>query len=135
CHVKAGCTNYLIECRDCPVISFAPAKSTVHKRFMKKGQLFSCGKINIVTPSAWLANEIKKSNITKESPIQNIANPIDIALFKPLEHNSSAHDLRVLIGFMKINAAGHKGFEYAMEALRIFKQKNPEKNLFVEIFG
>lgn len=56
------------------------------KLFNRKKQLFTGLNLTVVTPSEWLAGEVKKSFL-KDYPVKVINNGIDLSVFKPTESN------------------------------------------------
>lgn len=56
------------------------------KLFNRKKQLFTGLNLTIITPSEWLAGEVKKSFL-KDYPVKVINNGIDLSVFKPTESN------------------------------------------------
>lgn len=69
----------------CPEKKFYPASycfSQAHNNFKKKKRMFtSVPNLTIVTPSMWLANEVKKSFL-RDYPVQVIPNGVDQMIFK-----------------------------------------------------
>lgn len=84
-YAMVGCKKWQTGCERCPQrkrYSWFFDKS--HKLYNKKKKLFSCLDLTIITPSEWLAGEVKKSFL-KEYPIKVIHNGIDLSVFKPTE--------------------------------------------------
>ena len=133
CHVKAGCTNYLAQCTSCPVINYTFLNNIPPYLFTQKLQLFT-HPIHIITPSQWLMAVIKKSLITANNHSQNIPNTLPIEVFapQPITRNTT---FNILLGYMKINASGHKGLGYAVDAIRLFITNNPSVKVQIAVFG
>lgn len=82
---KIGCQKWQTECKECPQskkYSWFFDKSA--EVFARKKELFSGLDLTIVTPSKWLADEVKKSFL-KEYPVKVIHNGIALETFQPRE--------------------------------------------------
>lgn len=82
----AGCDKWKSECSNCPQKKAYPGCFLLDKskeNWEKKRNLFtSVKRMTLVTPSNWLANEVKKSFLNKY-PVVSIPNGIDLDVFKP----------------------------------------------------
>ena len=81
------CYKWQSECSHCKLrkeYSWFFDKSK--KLFNRKKELFTGLNLTIVTPSKWLAGEVKKS-FMKDYPVKVINNGIDLSVFKPTESN------------------------------------------------
>ncbi len=92
------CTRWRAQCGRCPQRSgypaswFLDASTEILER--KKRAFTSVGPMTLVTPSAWLAGEIRSSFLSKY-PLEVIPNGIDTSLFAP---SSSAAATRARLG-------------------------------------
>ena len=97
CYHPRGCDNFTRECGNCQYLK-QPSQSDLSSQvFQTKKSVFSKagGRLQFVTPSAWLKNQADKSGIVKDligigdagvmSEIKVIPNPIDTDYFKPLD--------------------------------------------------
>ena len=97
CYHPRGCDNFTRECGNCQYLK-QPSQSDLSSQvFKKKKRIFSnaVGRLQFVTPSAWLKNQADKSGIVKDligigdagamPEIKVIPNPIDTDYFKPLD--------------------------------------------------
>lgn len=81
----AGCDKWKTECVNCPQkASYSWIFDNSSKIFKKKRALFSGLDMTIITPSKWLADEVKQSFL-KDYPIKVINNGIDLSVFTPTE--------------------------------------------------
>lgn len=100
----------------------------------KKKKLWK-NKINIIAPSLWLKNQVERSEITREWPVETIYTPVDINTFKPLKASSKKNQLKnsIIFGADNLNDE-RKGLK---DILNLFKlnliNKNQEFNLL--LFG
>lgn len=86
-YTMAKCYKWQSECSHCILrkeYSWFFDKSK--KLFNRKKELFTGLNLTIVTPSEWLAGEVKKS-FMKDYPVKVINNGIDLSVFKPTESN------------------------------------------------
>lgn len=86
-YTMAKCYKWQSECSHCKSrkeYSWFFDKSK--KLFNRKKELFTGLNLTIVTPSEWLAGEVKKSFL-KDYPVKVINNGIDLSVFKPTESN------------------------------------------------
>lgn len=84
-YTMAKCYKWQSECSHCKQrkeYSWFFDKSK--KLFNRKKQLFTGLNLTIITPSEWLAGEVKKS-FMKDYPVKVINNGIDLSVFKPTE--------------------------------------------------
>lgn len=84
-YTMAKCYKWQSECSHCKLrkeYSWFFDKSK--KLFNRKKELFTGLNLTIVTPSEWLAEEVKKS-FMKDYPVKVINNGIDLSVFKPTE--------------------------------------------------
>ena len=97
CYHPRGCDNFTRECGNCQYLK-QPSQSDLSSQvFQTKKSVFlkAVGRLQFVTPSAWLKNQADKSGIVKDligigdagamPEIKVIPNPIDTDYFKPLD--------------------------------------------------
>ena len=81
----AGCYRWQTGCRDCPRYS---QYSWIFDRsaylYEQKKKLFTGLDMTIITPSRWLAEQVKQSFL-REYPVKVINNGIDLSIFQPRE--------------------------------------------------
>lgn len=83
-----GCQKWQTQCHHCSQPKAYPkcyTKGDAEKNFARKKAAF-CGvpNLTVVTPSQWLADEVKKSFL-KNYPVEVIHNGIDLEIFRPRE--------------------------------------------------
>jgi glycosyltransferase involved in cell wall biosynthesis len=100
CYHPRGCDNFTHECGNCQYLKQPGQSDLSNQVFKAKKRIFSNagGRLQFVTPSAWLKNQADKSGIVKElidiggpvamPEIKVIPNPIDTDYFKPHGLNS-----------------------------------------------
>lgn len=80
-----GCNKWKTGCFKCPLkkeYSWFFDKS--RRLYSKKKQLFSDLDLTIITPSQWMANQVKASFL-KNYPVEVINNGIDLEVFRPVD--------------------------------------------------
>ena len=86
----AGCSKWQTGCQNCPQRShyswFFDRSAMLYE---KKKQLFSGLDLTIITPSQWLADQVKMSFL-KDYPVKVIHNGIDLSVFSPKESDFRA---------------------------------------------
>ena len=124
----AACNRWQTGCQDCPQRSryswFFDRSNLLYK---KKMQLFLGLDLTIITPSQWLADQVKQSFL-KEHPVKVIHNGIDLSLFQPKvstfrEKYHLEKDKFILLGVASLWAA-RKGLDVFV---RLAQRLNPEK--------
>lgn len=76
--------------------------------------------LNVVTPSNWLANIIRSSELGQDWKVTVIPNPIDLNIFAPIEaHRSNTPNspLKVIVSLGGDLIDSRKGFDLLIEAL------------------
>lgn len=83
-----GCDKWKTQCAGCVIYrKFSWFKDATMRNFDDKINTFAYGlNLTIVTPSHWLANQVRQSFL-KHYPIRVINNGIDLEVFKPRESN------------------------------------------------
>lgn len=100
----------------------------------------------VISPSQWMANQVKVSTLTSSWPVRVIPNPIDTDYWKPSSQKSARErlglardEIVVLFGAGGGTKHPHKGADLLFEALPILglraKEAGIHKPLRVVIFG
>jgi len=129
------CDKWQNECSVCPQLRQYPASfifDNSKNNFLLKKKLFTnLNNLTIVTPSDWLANEVKKSFL-KSFDIKVIHNGINLDIFKPLTSNFR-EKYKLENKFLILGVASvweeRKGFEYFIKLSKLLK--NDEKIILV----
>ena len=96
------CAQWKCECKCCPVRKkrswFIDRSNYLYR---KKKELFSGLNLTIITPSQWLADQVKESFFS-EYNVEVINNGVDISVFKPYEndfrHKYNLEDKYIILG-------------------------------------
>jgi len=142
CHVKAGCTNYLNGCGNCPVLKNQKTNDLSKKLFKNKSEIIGESDFSVITPSKWLSNEVKQSSILKNKTVSVVNNPIDTNLYLNADKSKAKQTLNIntekkviLFGFIKFKTVSHKGIDYLMEAFELLKQTAASKDILIMGLG
>lgn len=83
CHYTLGCENFKTDCSGCPAVNRLFRKE-VTSRLANKAALYrTWPRLNVVTPSNWLAAEAARSEIFKNVSIHMIPLSLDPLFFSP----------------------------------------------------
>ena len=125
CHYSGDCARYQAACGDCPQL-LSPAHNDISRQLHSaKWRHWSSVDMTIVCISRWLADCARQSALMRERRIEVIGNPLDTAVFKPLDKATARRAFNLpldkqLILFGAIGGASdaRKGFKYLAEALQ-----------------
>lgn len=116
--VMAKCELWKTECHDCPQRKFY-SWFLDRSRFLynKKKEAVQGLDLTIITPSQWLANQVKQSFL-KDYSVKVINNGIDLTVFKPIEsafrERNGLAGKKVVLGVASIWGKG-KGLDVFIE--------------------
>ncbi|WP_395803101.1 glycosyltransferase [Daejeonella sp.] len=127
CHVRYDCDHFMKECGDCPVLKYSGVDDSSHRIWKRKLKAYSKLNLNIIAPSKWMAESVKKSSLLASADLVNIPNTLDTAVFKPSEKLEARKKLGLnpdkfllMSGFMPSRKDLHKGTTYLKEAIELF---------------
>lgn len=86
CHYSAGCDRYLQGCGCCPQLGSRVEHDLSRRNFLHKERALSAvatERLQIVTPSRWLAQLVAKSPLLGKFRISVIPNGVDLRVFRP----------------------------------------------------
>ena len=137
CHHAFGCKEFCSGCKNCQM--FEPKYCIAHRQNESKRNLF--GKYNnlvFVSPSKWMADCARNSQILKDKPVEVIPNVVDENIFKPFDKKLAKSILnlpqdRFIVTFGCQAGAGNKfkGFDYLRDAIN----KTNLRNVQLVIYG
>lgn len=118
-YTMIGCEKWKTHCFACPQCNEYP-KTFVDRSsrmYDLKQQWFTGLDAVLVTPSQWLADQVKQSFL-KDYPVQVINNGIDLDIFKPMESNFrqkyQCEDKKIVLG-VSMGWSDKKGFDVFVE--------------------
>jgi len=134
CHYSAGCESYQQDCHFCPQLQEDFFKLPYHL-LLDKIELFSHPNLVIVTPSQWLTECVKKSQVFRHHRVETIPYSLDETVFYPLEKTEAKDKLNInydtfilLIGAMT-GKEKRKGFAQLFTSLKLLKKDVDMNNL------
>ena len=138
CHYSWGCDRFTRQCGKCPFLNSQSESDLSYKIYKKKEKLFQ-SKIYLVAVSSWLANQAKRSSLTKHLPIYVIPNVIDLNIYFPQNKQDIRSKLNlpldkkiILMGAARLDDS-IKGFHFLKEAIHQLLQRYT--NLHLVLFG
>lgn len=124
CHYAWGCERFHDECGKCPFLKSNSQHDLSYYVWRKKNFLKTSG-IQLVAVSYWLAEQVRKSSLTKDLNVVVIPNAIDISVFSKKGKVEMRKKLSfpldkkiVLMGAARLDDP-IKGFEFLKESLNI----------------
>jgi glycosyltransferase involved in cell wall biosynthesis len=123
CHYSGGCPAYEQSCGNCPLLLNPSEHDLSRQTWERKAKSWAGQKLNIASPSHWLADCARKSSLFSQQQIQVIHNGIDLKLFKPQASNIrerlgiSPDKHLILFGAFNSSEDKRKGIDYLLAAL------------------
>lgn len=126
---------------NCEILNNKRRKGLSYKGFRTKKKLYEkFDNLYFVSPSKWLLNCAKESELTQSKPLFYIPNVIGNSIFKPLDKTLTRkilglpEDKKIICFGADSLKSPHKGWAYLLEALQILKDSGLT-NIAVLIFG
>ena len=129
-----GCDRWKTGCHNCPQrFHYSWFFDRSHYLYEKKKRLFTGLDMTIITPSQWLADQVKQSFL-KDYPVRVIHNGIDLSVFQPRESDFRA---RHGIGdrFMVLGVAFGWGQRKGLDVFRRLAEKLDPKKYQIVLVG
>ncbi len=126
CHYDAGCGKYTERCGACPQLGSRKEGDLSRQIWERKRTALSAvepGRLHIVTPSRWLANEARRSTLLRNFPITVIPNASDTEIFRPRDRRVAREilgipeDALAILFVAEPLGRHHKGFVLLAQAL------------------
>jgi len=140
CHYNVGCNRHRESCGQCPQLGSTDENDLSQSIWSRKETAYreaiENGRLEIVAPSEWLAEEARRSTLFSKAPVHVIPNSLDHETFHPRNTDglrsalSIPADHRILL-FVADSTQNHrKGFDLLQDALI---ELNEEKVTLVSI--
>lgn len=108
-----------------------------------KARCWSKANFTVVCPSKWLAKCARESFLFRDRPVYNIANPIDLEVYKPAvdksrakrEFGLSSNKKTVLFGSLRAMMDRRKGFHHLQKAIARLADIEDTSKLELAILG
>jgi glycosyltransferase involved in cell wall biosynthesis len=98
CHYDDGCGRYANRCGACPQLGSALPNDLSQRVWARKKRVFdriNPARLQLVTPSRWLAGEVKRSSLLRDFPVTVIPNGVDTDCFAPRDRQFARQVLGV----------------------------------------
>ena len=127
CHYDEECGRWRSTCGSCPVLGSSKENDLSRSVFQRKLKTYARlkGRLTVVGLSTWMAECAQESALMKDLRVVQLPNPIDTAVFKPVDRRVAKEILGlptdkplVLFGAVNATADPRKGFVHLSEALR-----------------
>ncbi len=135
CHHAGGCSGYLRECGDCPLLDKKAANDDdiSHRVWEVKKRLYAPGKIKFVAVSTWLANKAAESRLMKNLDVEVIPNPFHIPAREAVDRGEEREGpVRIIFGAARIDDP-IKGLPVLKKAMEVLRSSYPEVAANVEL--
>lgn len=141
CHHALGCEKYQSSCEHCPQTrEFFQSK--VSNEFKRRQQAIDHGRgIEIIAPSKWMSDKLKKSSMFTNANVSVIPNYLDTAHFSPRDKAACRRVFGIsedefVIGCAAADLADPmKGISNVMDVVRKLRDSCPEINFRLLLVG
>ena len=140
CHVRYGCDRFVIGCGSCHELNSKDEDDITSHIIKMKQKYYHTEDIVTVSPSKWMYGNVCKSFLFGRSRNYQIGNPLDVELFFGKEffvNFDEKNQIIVLFGSSGTISSKYKGYKYFVEAMKIFREKEPilSEKFVINIFG
>jgi glycosyltransferase involved in cell wall biosynthesis len=141
CAYDRGCDGFKESCGSCPQLGSSNPSDLSHQNWVRKQAIYgsiSRERLQIVTPSRWMAEQVKRSSLMRKLPVMSIPNGLDTQVYAPRHRIQSRsklgipHEAHVILFLAASVAAKRKGFSLLAQALASL---NGDDNLFLLSIG
>jgi glycosyltransferase involved in cell wall biosynthesis len=141
CHYSDGCDRFTQSCGTCPILCSNQASDITKQVWQRKMTAWQQAKLQIITPSKWLADIAGSSSLLQDSSIIVIPNGVDTQIYRSNSPELARGQLKLpidkkLIIFGSLNATSdtRKGFDLLIAALALLDDSTKQQVELV-IFG
>lgn len=125
CHYALDCTKFASRCGACPQLGSARTLDLSRIGHLRKSKVYKeITDVHLVVLSRWLAEQVSRSSLMGALPRTILPNPIDCAVFRPVDQSQARQLLglpidRPLVMFGGVSAVDNpvKGFSKLISAL------------------
>ena len=141
CHYAGDCINYKTSCGACPQLASCDTDDLSQQIWNCKYDTYKSLRINIVTPSRWLAECASASTLFSTFHVDVIPNGLPADVFKPYSKAeirkilNIPQDAKVVLFGAQSILNQRKGFEYLLAAMNNFSLKSENENVIFALFG
>jgi glycosyltransferase involved in cell wall biosynthesis len=141
CHYSAGCARYAEHCGQCPELGSDDPRDLSFQTWRLRMGVYRTLNLHIVCPSAWLAEEAKKSFMFRRFPVRVIHNAHPLDIFRPLRRDATRRALgfkageTVLLFVSESLRNKRKGGEYLLRALSLLASRPGADRIRLVLLG
>ncbi|WP_448381406.1 glycosyltransferase family 4 protein [Gloeomargarita sp.] len=142
CHYTQGCDLFLSQCGTCPQLHSSQKNDLSRWVWQRKKRAWRHFHPTLVTPSTWLANQVKRSPLLGHCDIHVIPNGLDTNCYrvipKPMARQIWQFPLEkkiVLAGGVSFLKEPHKGWDLLCETAQILRSQGEQNDILWVIFG
>ena len=142
CHYSGLCQAFKSQCRDCPLLKRPSLDDASARNFNLKKQIYPLLNPSLVTPSGWLADEVKSSALLRNYPVTAIPNPLDMEKFQPPPNRTALRrkldlpeDAFVILSGCEDLCNPRKNTKALFEALALLSAQTPDFAIVVMLYG
>jgi glycosyltransferase involved in cell wall biosynthesis len=126
CHYDVGCGKYTKHCGACPRLGSHRERDLSRRIWRRKRATLSTitpGRLHLVAPSRWLANEAQRSSLLQKFPVTVIPLALDTEVFRPRHRRGAREalgispDALVVLFVASLISQPIKGFPLLAQAL------------------
>lgn len=126
CHFDAGCGRFIEACGYCPQLASTSAEDLSRKVWKRKHDAFrKCiqGRLHIVTLTAWMTKQVRRSSLLSDCPVTQIPNGLDLTEFAPRDKClvrdvlGIPREAKVVLFVAESTTNPRKGFSLLVQAL------------------
>ena len=142
CHYAGTCRSFTSQCRDCPLLKKPGPDDVSARSFRLKKQLYPLLNPFLITPSAWLAEEVKASVLLGSYPVAALPNPLDMEILRPPQDKPALRrklglpeDAFVILAGCENLGNPRKNTRVLFEALAQLSEESPGVPIAVLLYG
>ncbi|MCR9140745.1 MAG: glycosyltransferase [bacterium] len=147
CHVPDDCEAFIERCGACPQLGSRSGLDLSRFVWKRKRRAWRNLEMTLVTPSRWMAANIKRSSLLGEYPVHVIPNGIDTGVYRPFERQAARERIGlpakgriVLFGAINATADKNKGYDLFSAAMQDLARREVgrgrnEEPLILAVFG
>lgn len=141
CHYAGDCVKYRGNCHACPQLGSTSLNDLSKRIWDRKEKCYKGQSIHVVTPSKWLADCARQSQLFRKFQVDVIANGLSTYTFSEREKQYSREllglpkdKILILFGAQSVNNP-RKGASYLVNALKLLYSEVSNSNVALVTFG
>jgi glycosyltransferase involved in cell wall biosynthesis len=142
CHYAGACKRYAQACGDCPILGHRSDRDLSDRAWQAKAAAYEqLLDLAFVAKSSWMMHAAECSSLVGRHKVYRIPNGLDTATWTPLDQRESRRKLGLesiqpTVAFVADSVLDpRKGFDLAVESVRIMQERTGPINLLVVGMG